>query len=523
MSIFFGKYFRLTLIFILFLEILSFCGYLYSEINTLVFFVISFFAFVLSLKKLEYGLYILLVELFIGSKGYLFSFEINGINLSIRIALFLIIISVWFSNLLINRFILKKKLTNFSNQEKSIYIPYLALFLFIVWGLIWGLIRNNTFENIFFDFNAWLYFLLIFPFLSTFKSWKQLESIFQIFTASLITQSLKTLFVFYAFSHYWTVGLGELYSWIRSTGIGEITQLKEGFHRIFFQSHLYLLIGFFVFLIIFLNKKNITEESRQQLKIKNLHFLLVFFFSLPVLISFSRSFWVGTLAGLFFLFFWIGFEYFKKRKFPSRSYKIFWFEIFKLGSLLILLFVLQITFIWALINFPKPKRPIVDFSLMAQERITTSPGEAAGISRLNLLRPLFREIFRHPIVGSGFGTTVTYQSSDPRILTSAPEGWYTTYAFEWGYLDIWLKIGLIGLLVYLWLIWTIWQKGWQIIKEEKSSFASSISLGMLLGLLAIFVTNIFSPYLNHPLGIGYLMLCSLVFQVFEKEQIGYPE
>ena len=35
---------------------------------------------------------------------------------------------------------------------------------------------------------------------------------------------------------------------------------------------------------------------------------------------------------------------------------------------------------------------------------------------------------------------------------------------------------------------------------------NTLSLGMTLALVALLAVNIFSPYLNHPLGIGFIIL-----------------
>ncbi len=147
---------------------------------------------------------------------------------------------------------------------------------------------------------------------------------------------------------------------------------------------------------------------------------------------------------------------------------------------------------------------------MFSDRLTDLD-EAAVRSRWDLLPPLGREIIKHPIIGSGFGTTVTYKSSDPRAVQVNPGGIFTTYAFEWGFLDIMLKIGLTGLIVYLLLIGKIWRSGWRL--GQSGEF---ISFGLLLGLGALLATNFFSPYLNHPLGIGYIILSDIFFQKLKK-------
>ena len=96
--------FKLTFLFLILAELLSFFGWLLPEFNTICFFVILFLTLILSLKKLEYGLYIIFAELFIGSYGYLFSLDFDGVKLSIRIGLFLVVMSVWLVKFLKNIF-----------------------------------------------------------------------------------------------------------------------------------------------------------------------------------------------------------------------------------------------------------------------------------------------------------------------------------------------------------------------------------------------------------------------------------
>jgi O-antigen ligase len=103
-----------------------------------------------------------------------------------------------------------------------------------------------------------------------------------------------------------------------------------------------------------------------------------------------------------------------------------------------------------------------------------------------------------PIFGQGFGKTVTYETEDPRLV-QAGNSQYTTYAFEWGYLDFLLKLGIFGLLAYLWLLYSI------LIYQFKKR---GIQAGLGLGLLFLIIAHFFTPYLNHPLGIIYVIICS---------------
>ena len=132
-----------------------------------------------------------------------------------------------------------------------------------------------------------------------------------------------------------------------------------------------------------------------------------------------------------------------------------------------------------------------------------------------MLKPLGESIIKHPVIGSGFGTTVTYKSVDQRLLasTAGASGEYTTYAFEWAYLDLLLKIGLVGVFIYLLLIFKILQILWQNILN-KNDYELRVTdyrlrLGIFLAFISLLAVNIFTPYLNHPLGIGFILIISI--------------
>jgi len=462
----FGKTFKNILLSLMAIELLSLISFIITGFSVYAFWIVVILSLTLTLYKIEYGLFILLTELFVGGHGYLFFYNFNGTKISIRLVLFLIIISVWFAK--------KIKNLDFSLKiDKKNIIIYSSLFLFITIGIINGLINNET-SNVFFDFNAWIYFALLPIFFELIK--KVPNSTIQILTGATTYLSLKTLGSLFLFSHSITGIGGIFYKWIRNTGVGEITYISGTLFRIFFQSQLYCLIGFFIILALLI----------ANFKIKNWinylpHAIYIYLVSLTIYISQSRSFWVGGLAGLFFIIilsFW-------KLKIKIRYIAILIF-------LILIMFIDQSFLIKIITN---------DFSgNLVSQRFKGLQTEAAGMSRINQLNPLTYNILQQTVFGYGFGKTLTYQSTDPRIVQTHPNGIYTTYAFEWGYLDIWLKIGLLGLISYLALIAYLYFSG---IKK-----ISPLHIGLLAGLTALVFTNIFSPYLNHPLGIGYIMLIS---------------
>lgn len=477
----------LTILLIILSELLSFLGYYLPILNSICFFAIIILTAGLSLYKFRYGLWIILTELFIGSFGYLFYFEYGGLKISIRLALWLVVMSIWLAKIVLD--ILKNKKLPALNL-KSNYLNYFSiLFIFIIWGLLNG--YHNSPSNVFFDFNQWLYFLLIFPIFSVLREEKNIEIVKKIFFLAIVWLSLKTLLLAYFFSHDFGSFLPDLYRWVRNSGVGEITMVEGGFFRIFIQSQIFVLIGFFI--MLFRLFKNLKEQIvNKKTIIYNLLFSALFLST--ILISFSRSFWLGLAAGGVFV--WLAVIFILKTNLKQ-------FIVF--NSLIFLSIVLSLAFSAGAIFFPFPDA-LGGFNAadLLGDRAMQISGEAGASSRWQLLSPLWQKIKQAPLAGLGFGATVTYISSDPRILASSPSGEYTTYAFEWGWLDVWLKLGFFGLLAYLALLIKI------IFSALKIN--SEIAAALAAGLVVLIAVNIFSPYVNHPLGIGYVLLAAAMLK-----------
>lgn len=498
---FLGKKFRTTLLFIVFFELLSLTTFLLLNKTGLFNYltmVIILATFVISLRNIKIGLYIALTELFIGSKGYLFFISIAGFNLSVRIGIFLAVFSAWLIWLIKDqsRF---KEITRIAKNNKT----FILLGIICIWGIIFALINNNNLSNIVFDFNAWIYFLYLFPFLTVYNSLKFINNLMQVLAAAITAIALKSLIFLYIFSH--TRFLSQLiYKWGRDTGWGEFTAITESLYRIFSQAQIYALIGFFIIMgyLIFKGRLNYRHTINQYL------FIILFSLLTIIILSLSRSFWLALIV-TFIILILIGIIFYKYRTKQVLSI------LLRLGFL----FLLSYALIVFIINFPYPKTDkISDASTMISSRLIMN--ESAVSSRWSQLPHLTTAIAQHPIIGSGWGTTVTYQSQDPRILTEEnPEGWYTTYAFEWGYLDIVLKIGLFGLIIYLIIIWQQFKISWQLFKKNTDPYYRSILIGLILGLVALLITHGFSPYLNHPLGIGYIIIIFTCLKILKQNQI----
>lgn len=484
------KFFLTSLLLMVITLILSFLGYYFFWFGKFIFILILILTWYFTLKNLSSGLLIALAELFIGSQGHLLSINFFGFELSLRIGIFLVIISVYLIKLLTNK-------TTREFKQSIFFKPTIIFFIMLGWAMINGLI-NNQLTNFFFDANAFFFLLYIFIYFDIINNEKIIIKIILLLAAAIIAVGIFTLIYFLIFAYQPPLDLTLIYKWFRDVRLGEITYVIYNIYRIFLQSHIYSLIGFLIFFIFFINQSLIKEKNNLNEKPNKLILLLIIFLaSLSTIICFSRSNWLGGITAFIFLLIFLLF-----------NFKVSFKNLIKIISIFLLIIIIDLIFLYIISGNFSP--------LVIKNRLSNLTEESAGISRLNQLSPLLKNIKDNLVLGAGFGKTITYQTNDPRILKKSPSGWYTTAAFEWGYLDLLLKLGLIGFLIYSYLLYKIFKTGLNLLNKLKEDFQKLLILSLLIGFIGLLITNIFSPYLNHPLGFGYLLLIMAVFNFYEK-------
>ncbi len=474
------------------IEALSFLLFSSAIGNGLMLIVLTLSVIALTAYRLEYGFLILLSELFIGSMGHTFFINLLAGQLPLRIALWLSFMFVFAVKFVWQFCQVKTDRKYFQNLKSFGFSPYfLGLFIFMAIALVNGIMRGQAPANIFSDFNSWLFFLLIIPAVAIYGGQEEgkIKRLQTVFIAAAIWMSLKTLIFLYIFTHNTAIA-PEVYNWLRRTLNGEMTATTAGWPRIFIQGQIYTGVAFFLTLWV----SQAEFKFKQIFQRKNIWLLaLAALFMSSLIISFSRSFWMGLLAaaGLSIVLIWRIYSF--KKVLISAA----WMLLSFVGSFII---------IYAVAAFPYIYRTNFQASLL--DRVSNG-GESAITSRWSLLPVLMKEIMKEPVFGQGYGATITYQSSDPRVLQNNPDGQYTTYAFEWGYLDLWLKMGFLGVASYLLLIVML------IIANIRQGIRAKQFwyFGLAAALVFLAITNVFTPYLNHPLGIGMIIICSCLIPI----------
>jgi O-antigen ligase len=468
---------------ILLVELLSFLAYFIPALQSYLIALIFIILVPLSIYYLEIGVLVAIAELVIGSKGHLLSANFFGLQISLRLA-------IWLALIIASVVVILKGegIKSYLHKFKSypFYKPFLILIAFIAIGVLNGYLSGNQLNLIFNDVNAWFYLAWLLPlFLVYFPKIEKnhLIKLAKVFSIAILWLSLKTLILLFFFSHNSAI-VPDLYLWVRRSGIGEITAMGGGWYRIFIQSQIYVVIAFFLVLFIFLRTK--FENNIQRLKYLGTLSVLMS----VIIISMSRSFWLALvcsslLAAIF-------------------SWRLKWRLYLKAGIYTLLSIITALILIFIIIKFPYPaQRESVSMNALS-ERLEFKEDEAALASRWALLPALWKGIVDRPILGSGFGKTISYFSQDPRVLENNPDGLYESYAFEWAYLDTWLKMGFLGLISFLaYLLLILYRLG-----QEYNRDNSGLSAALAASLLFLLVVNIFTPYLNHPLGLAFVLISS---------------
>lgn len=443
-------------------EILSLAGFWLGQAMAITFWLLVLAGVWLAIRRPYWLALASLAELVIGGKGYLFFVSVAGFQISIRMALFGLVLSATLISVIRAR----------KSSWPDWWRPVGVLVLWVGFMAGWGLLRGYLPSEVYRDANAFLYLLLLPAWWWNFRqanSWK--ADVMNIVLAGATIVAVKSWMsqLLFAQEFSW---IRQYYLWIRQTGIGEITFISDNVYRIFFQSQIYVVLVWCA-----------TFSAWVWGQAPRWWVWPYLASALGIYISLSRSFWLGVATILVMM---IGVLI------RNRA----WRRLSRMWLLIPTAAFVWLASSWAL-NFPYVISPVgaPQKGNVTIERLRSEASRQASNARVNQISPLWQSIRQQPIIGQGFGATVTYFSTDPRV-----RGWRTTSAFELGYLDLWLKIGVIGLGLYTWWLLGVFQRlrrlpYWPV---------------FLFGTLALIVIHLTTPYLNHPLGLGWLMLVTLM-------------
>lgn len=453
------------------LTFLSLLGYFFPSVGAIFGWLIVLVVFYLAWKKPAWLVVLFLLELIIGFEGH--DFEIKGI--AIRSILFIVLLllatsTTFFtkssSRLWWSKF--KSRLRNRSKDgtgcqslpnEKKIVSNSIILLIFsvvaICAALIGYFISHNSLAAIRVDLISYSFYLAIIP-LGIFwpKLWPKRATIIELLIGALAGVAAITLIIFLIFSWQIFPIHGELYKWWRDVIFGKITDTGTNFFRVTAATHLWFIMAALAAAAAWI-KKNISNRVGAG---------LIIIFASPLLINFSRAYLLGVIVGLIIIFI------------LTRTRRA--------ATIIGVVGIIFVAEFFAL-NLLVSRGQSLGLELFsARTRALADPAsETSTRLRAEILPSVVAAVRAHPIIGSGLGTGITFWSS------SAQKN-ITTHSFDWGYLQTWVQLGIVGVVILIVLLLTLFWRGDVFIKSATG---------------ALIITHVFGPTFFHPVGIVILV------------------
>lgn len=438
-----------------------------AQVETVVCSLIVVAVFALALWRLEYGVLALLAEIMTSGNGHLLEIHAGAAVISLRMGLFGVVMLAWVID------IVRKQRVAALMRERAVH-AILAMLVVILWGLVNGVwIEHLPLASVLADGNNWLYFAALLPVfdLATRAHRAQwFSQVSSLVRAGVVFLCAKAWLIFVL-----TAGVGSavatyLYHFVRQTSGGQIAPASYGMWRIYEWPQLILLPA-----LVYLVAKLLVQVRVRAAQKWTVVALLVVVSTL--VLTLFRSFWLGAIAGLGCMALW----YVRKQFGVVVKTKMIVVGLVIASTLFIM--GVGTTLAWLHSGTPS-----------IQKEIFTT-GEPGVQNRVAQAGPMWMQIKSAPILGSGFGTAITYESTDLR-----EQGRFTTAALELGWFDMWMEVGMVGVLVFIGFLVFIFR---------------GAQLWVVCSVIALVVVHLVSPFLNHPVGIAILALI-FVYSMVDK-------
>ena len=427
---------------------------------------------ILYFKNPEWAWCMLLTEIFLGGSGHYF--ELAG--LSIRTLFIITFLFLWLAPHFGQK-LLPQKL---KIQTELNYI-LLALFVAVIFAAGNGFFNNNV-GNVIQDLMPFGFLLLLFPSFHSFTNEKTQHYLVRLIAVFTMGTALFTSISFVLFSSQTLLIHQDFYKWFRDVNVGKITDLKTGFFRIVESSHLFIV----PILLLITSLRMRAEKHNKMWRVMQILLILILIFNL------SRGYFLALTAGLLIL-----------------KYKHTWKKWF-LESLAVFILTIGIFTLVHLFasGWTSPGWELLGLRLKS---FTYPEIEISTNTRMMILPQIWEKIKQAPIIGSGLGEKITF-------MNSATYETITTLHFDWGYLEMWTELGIVGALAMIALY--VFTAILLIKKIKKTPDWHDFDVGLLAGIVALLVMNITLPALFHVFGILFLVFVLTVavkqMSIFEE-------
>jgi len=151
--------------------------------------------------------------------------------------------------------------------------------------------------------------------------------------------------------------------------------------------------------------------------------------------------------------------------------------------------------------------------------------EVSSATRMITLPVIWEVIAKQPIFGVGLGNSITFYNPTTYQIQTTPSS-------DWGYLDMWAELGLLGAVAFITFYFLT---AFLLVKKIKNiPDWHDFDVGLLAGLIAFLVMNITISSMVHVFGVFFLIFTlsiatkytaifdkttQLLYRVFNKSKV----
>ena len=441
------------------------------------------------------------LECVLGSSGRWLTFG----SLSIRILLFLICFILT----------LPAIFRNLRNLIRNPHVILAVLFgVCLAVGAVLGWQRGNKLSFIKNDISSFLTLALLPGFLATISSPKRASGITNIIYWGSVVLASITVVLHFVFSLPTDWQINAINIWLNRHSMGGLSTMATGMQRIYMKSQIFLQIGIVLGIGKIWSKKGYVRW---------LLFLAEGILVFGSLLTYTRGFWLGlafsaltllilcpqkwknylstvgiTLALVIGLFLLSALAYGK----PVATYELI--NRFDPDLISGAVFLPGTTDP----NYTNPSSPT---ELPTDPTDPTDPNADldAVMIRRKTLELLGQQINKHPLFGSGLGTNLDEIRTDGKV--------------EYMYLDIFMKIGLVGFILFFAVfflpLYPLLKHRLQWFAQHKTVAWDSIQMqntGFIAAYIGVAITSYLNPFMINPMGILLVMLLTATGQQEDK-------
>ncbi|MGB4588346.1 MAG: hypothetical protein WBI17_03805 [Clostridiaceae bacterium] len=424
--------------------------------------------------------FILLYELVLGGSG-----RVIMLTSQITIRYFLFFIAMLYYLLVILRdiFVDRLSIRELINKRINRTLVYLLIFFTLfLFAILNGYRNGNPISDIFESSKGILYILMLFPFSLFVDSKDKAKKLVKAFINATVILAIITFVIFIIYGLY-----NESYNvfgvLLNKWSYGYIA-LRSGFPAVFMKTSPYMAVALIYELNMFIN----GVEKKTKRKMFNIFILLE-----GIICTMSMGIWIASSVGFALV---LLVSILNRKNIKTESGKSIFVELL---PMIVVVVITQIIF-----------NQIFDDYIVSVIDNRIDSADSSFVVKSDQLIKLTSVWLENIFFGKGYGVRIFFELGEFRSESMI--------LFELFWNQLLVNMGLVGFVSYILLIFEpvlVFFRG--MLKKRYKGEDVIFILSLSIGIFMMCIISTVNPFMNNPIGIGYLVLFLSTMNLYREE------